>query len=141
VEVDRSQVADFSQENLVVSWYKSKGTLASDRGGLPKAVESLSSKFGKTIPNYEKVSEGETEINGMQGYEFRFTGFNPDTTQGDIKIWGRVIFLPPGIEGEEHGLTLIMLTTSLAPEIQGAEDVGVKGQMPVILNSFRMERQ
>jgi hypothetical protein len=140
VEVDRSQVADFSQENLVVSWYKSNGTLELDREGLPKAAESLSSKFSKTIPSYEKVSEGETNINGTQGYEFRFTGFNPGTNQGDIKIWGRAVFLPPGIEGEEHGLTLIMLTTSLAPEIHSVEDVGVKGQMPVIVNSFRMER-
>ena len=31
-----------------------------------------------------------------------------------------------------------MLTTSLAPELASAEDVGTKGELPVILNSFRM---
>ena len=35
------------------------------------------------------------------------------------------------------GATLIMLATSLAPEVSGVEDVGEKGEMPVILESFR----
>jgi hypothetical protein len=30
-----------------------------------------------------------------------------------------------------------MLSTSLAPELSGVSDVGEKGEMPVILQSFR----
>jgi hypothetical protein len=58
--------------------------------------------------------------------------------KGDITLWGWVVFLPPGKEGETNGLQLLMLSTSLAPELESADDVGVKGQLPVILNSFKM---
>jgi hypothetical protein len=59
------------------------------------------------------------------------------TEKGDLQVWGRVIFLPTGNEEQTAGATLIMLATSLAPELSGIEDVGQKGEMPVILDSFR----
>jgi len=34
-----------------------------------------------------------------------------------------------------------MLSTSLAPELSGVEDLGEKGEMPVILESFRFGRK
>jgi hypothetical protein len=139
VEVDRRNSPEVFQENLVVSWYKSKGTLALDLPGLPNAVESMSAKFAKKIPNYQKVSEGKSEINSTEGYEFRFSGVTDDKGKGDLKIWGRVVFLPPGVEGEEHGVTLIMLATSLAPEVTRVEDVGESGQLALILRTFRLE--
>jgi hypothetical protein len=52
-----------------------------------------------------------------------------------------VIFLPTGVAGDQAGATLIMLATSLAPELSSVDDVGVKGQMPTILDSFRFAKQ
>jgi hypothetical protein len=48
-----------------------------------------------------------------------------------------VVFLPSGDSGNQTGATLIMLATSLAPELSGVRDVGLKGEIPVILDSFR----
>jgi hypothetical protein len=59
-----------------------------------------------------------------------------NTAKGDIKIWGRVIFVPP-VDGGKNGVTLLMLTTSLAQELKSVDDVGVKGQLPMMLESFR----
>ena len=84
------------------------------------------------------VSEGETTINGIKGYEFRFQGEAKGTEKGDVMFWGRVVFLPPGVEGKTNGIQLLMLTTSLAPELTSADDVGIKGELPIILDSFRM---
>jgi hypothetical protein len=98
----------------------------------------MSSKFAKQIQGYQKVSEGRTQINSIDGYEFRFAGGGD--AKGDIKIWGRVVFLPPAVDGEEHGVTLIMLATSLAPDITSANDVGTTGQLPSVLKTFRLER-
>jgi hypothetical protein len=137
VEVDRKSPQGPYLEHLNVSWYKSKGTIAQDLPGLPAAVESMSSKFAKQIQGYQKISEGRTQINSIDGYEFRFAGGGE--TKGDIKIWGRVVFLPPGVDGEEHGVTLIMLATSLAPDITSANDVGTSGQLPSVLKTFRLE--
>ena len=77
----------------------------------------------------------------MDAYEFRWEGLAKGTDQGDVKLWGRVIFLPTGKEGDTTGLTLSMLGTSLAPELSSIEDIGKKGESPVILDSFRFGKK
>jgi hypothetical protein len=136
-KVERRIPPDFTQENFAVGWYTSKGTFAADEATFPQLVEILGANLAKGFPGYRKVSEGPTKINSLDGYEFRFESESKNTEKGDIKLWGRVVFLPSGVEGQETGATLIMLATSLAPEISGVADVGEKGEMPVILDSFR----
>lgn len=136
-KVERRIPPDFTQENFAVGWYTSKGTFAADEATFPQLVEILGANLAKGFPGYRKVSEGPTKVNSLDGYEFRFESESKNTEKGDIKLWGRVIFLPSSVEGQETGATLIMLATSLAPEISGVDDVGEKGQMPVILESFR----
>ena len=77
----------------------------------------------------------------MDAYEFRFVSLSKETEKGDIQVWGRVVFLPTGVAGQTTGATLIMLATSLAPELTGIDDVGGKGEMPVILDSFRFVKK
>lgn len=141
VLVDRGLPPDFTQENFSVSWYTSTGTFVGDLPNYPKLVEQKSSSLAKQIPEYKKVSEGPTKVNSMQGYEFRWEGLSKGTDRGDLKLWGRVIFLPTGTEGDATGATLTMLTTSLAGELSSVEDVGSQGQMPVILDSFRFGKK
>jgi hypothetical protein len=52
-------------------------------------------------------------------------------------IWGRVVLLPG--TGARKGAILIMLasSTGLDVGVHGPEDVGEKGELPIILNSFR----
>jgi flagellar basal body-associated protein FliL len=139
--VERRLPPDFIQENLAVGWYDSKGTFEADQESFSQLVQKLSDSFSKGIPEFKKVSEGSTKVNSMDAYEFRFTGLSKGTEKGDINIWGRVIFLPRGIAGETTGATLVMLSTSLAPELSSVEDVGEKGEMPVILESFRFAKK
>jgi hypothetical protein len=73
----------------------------------------------------------------MDGYEFRWEGLSRGTEKGDLHLWGRVIFVPTGNQGDTTGATLSMFTTSLAPELSSVEDVGTQGEAPVILDSFR----
>jgi len=141
VKVERSLPPDFTQENFAVGWYTSSGTFIGDLPSYPKRVEELSAALAKNIPEYKKVSEGPTKVNSMQGYEFRWEGFSRGTEKGDLHLWGRVIFLPTGKEGDTAGATLSMLTTSLAPELSSIEDVGDKGEAPVILESFRFGKK
>ena len=136
-KVERRIPPDFTQENFAVGWYTSKGTFAADEATFPQLVEILGANLAKGFPGYRKVAEGSTKVNSLDGYEFRFESESKNTEKGDIKLWGRVVFLPSGVEGQETGATLIMLATSLAPEISGVDDVGEKGEMPVILESFR----
>jgi len=136
-KVERKLSRDFMQENFAVGWYTSKGTFAEDESTFPQLVDVLGASLRKSFPEYRKVSEGPTKVNSLDGYEFRFVSVSKGTEKGDIQVWGRVIFLPPGVSGEQNGATLLMLATSLAPELSAVEDVGEKGEMPVILESFR----
>lgn len=136
-KVERRLPPDFTQENFAVGWYTSKGTFEADESTFPQLVEILGQSLANGFPGYRKVSEGPTKINSLGGYEFRFVSVSKGTEKGEIQLWGRVVFLPTGVSGDQTGATLIMLATSLAPELAGVEDVGEKGQMPVILESFR----
>jgi hypothetical protein len=139
IRVERRLPPDFTQENFAVSWYDSQGTLEADKEKVfPKLIESLKARLSKAYPEFEVLSEGETAINNLNGYELRFKSVSRGTEKGDITLWGWLVFLPPGKEGETNGLQLLMLSTSLAPELGSADDVGVKGELPVILNSFKL---
>ena len=138
VEVERFIPPDFTQERLVVSWYKSKGTVEADLKGFPALIKERNANLAGSYPDYQKLAEGRTTVNGIEGYEFRFKAFSKGTAKGDINIWGRVVFLPPGDKASTKGVTLYMLTTSLAPELKSEDDVGVRGELPIILSSFTL---
>lgn len=139
VKVERRLPPDFTQENFAVSWYDSQGTLALDQENVfPKLIKNLEDRLAKSYPEFKVLSEGPATINNLNGYELRFQSVSRGTEKGDITLWGWVVFLPPGKEGESNGLQLLMLSTSLAPEIKSASDVGVKGELPIILNSFKV---
>jgi hypothetical protein len=136
-KVERRLPPDFTQENFAVRWYESQGTYASDLPNYPAQVEEFSASLAKAFPEYRKVSEGPTRINSLDAYEFRWVGVSKGTVKGDLQLWGRVVFVPTGVEGDKTGAILTMFTTSLAPELSGVEEVGEKGQTPVILETFR----
>lgn len=136
-KVERRLPPDFTQENFAVRWYESQGTYAADLPNYPKQVEDFSASLAKAFPEYRKVSEGSTKINSLDAYEFRWVGLSKGTEKGDLQLWGRVVFVPTGVAGDSNGVILTMFTTSLASELSGVDDVGEKGQMPVILESFR----
>ena len=141
VQVERTLPPNFIQERFVVGWYTSTGTFAGDAQSYPQRVEQLSQSLAKVYPEYKKVSEGPTKVNSMQGYEFTWEGLSKGTERGDVKLWGRIIFLPTGTEGDTTGATLSLLCTSLAPELSSVEDVGEHGESPVILESFRFGKK
>lgn len=132
------ETGEYLLESATFSWYTSNGTFDLDLSVFPERASSLSSQISRGLPGYRKVSEGETQVNSLRGYEFRFEGIFLKTGKGDLPYWGRAIFIPSGKEGSNSGIVLILLATSLAPELSGVEDVGQKGEAPMILESFRI---
>jgi hypothetical protein len=139
VKIEKTQEDDtgvYLLENASVSWYNSNGTFDADTAVFQDRIRSMEAQIAPGYPGYRRVSEGETLVNSLRAYEFRFTGTFRNTDKGDLPYWGRVLFIPAG-EGNTKGAVITLLATSLAPEISGVEDVGEKGEMPVILDSFR----
>ena len=134
--VERRLPPDFTQENFSVGWYSSAGSEEGDRATFHTLAESLSAQYAQNpeFLDYRRVSEGPTTAGLYDGYEFRFE--TASRNRPDIKIWGRVIFIPP-VDGSNNGVTLLMFATSLAREVKSVNDVGAKGELPMILESFR----
>jgi hypothetical protein len=139
-KLQRQLSADAPQEILSVSWYEATGSEEGDRASYSQLVEQKSSQLAKNFPEYRKTSEGPTKVGPYNGYEFRFEATYRNSERGDIKTWGRVILLPP-VDGSKNGVTLLMLDSSLAPEVKSLDDVGVKGELPMILESFRFGKK
>ena len=134
---DRSK-GDFSQESFAVGYYSPSGDKAKDAANFPKIAAQLSATLQKGFPDYKKVSEGKTKIGNLEGYEFRFQSHFEKTARTPVTVWGRVVLLPK--PKSKKGVTLTMLASNLAPEIKSAADVGEKGQLSIILKSFKFEK-
>jgi hypothetical protein len=141
VKVERKLSPALIQENFAVGWYTSAGTFVGDLGSYPQRVQELSQSLAKNVAEYKLVTERPTKVNSMDAYEFLWEGVAKDTERGDLKLWGRIIFLPTGNEGDTAGATLTMLCTSLAPGLSSVEDVGKHGESSVILDSFRFGKK
>lgn len=122
--------AEFTQENFAVGWVSATGT-ALDKQLMTKLATQFNTQFAAQFPNYRKISEGETKLGPYDGYEFRFAA-----EKNNVDFWGRVVMLPPPA-GQTKGVALVMIASDRAPELTGVEDVGEKGELPVILESFR----
>lgn len=128
VKVENKTAGGDTIENFAVGW------VSGPKSMMPQFAQQLSDQSAKGFPEYKKVSEGETKIGPYEGYEFRFSS-HMTTGEGEADIWGRIVLIPS--DGSRKGAALVMLASSAGPDVHGPEDVGEKGQLPIILNSFR----
>lgn len=126
---------DFTLENLAVGFFKHANNPQRNAELLPKTVKVLSDQFAAKLSSYKKVSEGPTKIGEYSGYQFLFTSTMKTPSKGDIQLWGRAVLLME--PKTTKGVALLMLASSLAPGIKGPADIGVKGELPAILKTFK----
>jgi len=137
ITVERKLPPDFTQERFgVAPWYAPAKTTTFDSAFFQTLVEKDDANFAKNYPEYRKVSEGPTKVGAYDAYELRFEATSRGTDKGDLTLWGREIFFAPR-EGEKTGVKFLILTTSLTPDLKSIDDVGVKGELPMVLESFR----
>lgn len=129
---------EFTLENFAVGYFTSSKDAEEDAKLYPQLVEQMSAQFKEGFPNYEKISEGKTKVGKLDAYEFRFQSRLDETARGPVTLWGRTILLPK--PNSTKGVSLVLLASSLAPEIKSAADVGEKGELATILKSFKLEK-
>ena len=137
LDVSKTAPSGTPIEQMLVGYYDSKGTFKSDTESFPTLVKETNAALKDIVPNYKMVSEGRKTVNnGWQAYEVRFTGSGKTAKGENIDLWGRRLFIPPARPGMKNGYVVTMLATSLSPDVKGIEDVGVKGELSSILESF-----
>jgi hypothetical protein len=137
VRVERTTAADQTTENFSVGWFGATGNAKGNTEFLSKMVNQLSEQISPNFPGYEKVSEGETTINSYDGYELRFQREEGQVSGGQLPYWGRIVVLLDD-DDPSRGVALIMLATNKAQGVRSLDDVGVKGELRGILDSFRL---
>lgn len=137
MDIARSTEDGKLMEQMLVSYYPSKGTIAEDRAAFPQLVKETNETLKKLIPSYQMLSEGEIKINGdWQAYEVKFQGSGTSDSGERLLLWGRRIFMPAARNGVRNGFEITMLATSYAPDVRSVDDVGVKGELASILYTF-----
>ncbi len=137
LDIARSTPEGKLKEQMLVSYYPSKGTFNNDADKFPQMVKETNETLKKLLPGYQMVSEGEIKLNGdWRAYEVRFQGGGTSETGEKLVVWGRRLFIPASRLDARNGFEITMLATSLADEVKSVDDVGVQGELALILYSF-----
>ncbi len=124
-------------EQMLVSYYNSKGTYSADAATVfPAQIAETNETLKKILPNYRMISKGKKTVNnGWQAYEIEFEGESKSGGE-TVKIWGKRLFIPTAIRGVKNGYVITMLATSLSKDVKSLAEVGVKGELSTVLETF-----
>lgn len=137
LDISRNTPDDRMQEQMLISFYPSKGTFTEDAEKFPLMVKETNETLKKILPGYMEISEGEITVNGgWRAYEVKFQAGGRSPAGEALTVWGRRLFIPAARPGVKSGFEITMLATSLADGIQGVDDVGVRGELASVLYSF-----
>ncbi len=139
LDVSNSTMNGLPVEQMLISYYDSKGTFKADKEIFPKLVEKSNADLKKALQeNYKIISHGETKIqNGRwQAFEVKFESSGVAANGEKVTLWGRRLWIPVQMTGLKNGFVITMLATSLSSEVTGVDDLGLKGELSNILETF-----
>ena len=137
LDISRSSAEGRLKEQMLISYYPSKGTFREDADKFPQMVKEANDTLKKILPGYQMVSEGEIKLNGdWRAYEVKFQGGGTSESGEKLVVWGRRLFIPAARPGVRDGFEITMLATSAADDVRSVDDVGVRGELAAILYSF-----
>ncbi|HVS33651.1 MAG TPA: hypothetical protein VMS98_19610 [Thermoanaerobaculia bacterium] len=121
-------------ESFTVGYFNTAGSREANEQLYSELVNQLGAQFEQQFGNLQRVREGSVTVGANEGYEGLFQS-TVDAAGTPVQVYIRSILLPTP-DGTK-GVTLLMLGTSYHPELSSPEDLGVKGEMPLALESFR----
>jgi serine/threonine protein kinase len=124
-------------EQMLISYYESRGTFNSDEEKFPQFVAETNETLKKLIPDYQMLSQGRILVNGgWPAYEVKFQGGGTTDKGEKLIVWGRRLFIPAARPGVKNGFEITMLATSYSADVKSVDDVGAKGGLETVLSTF-----
>jgi hypothetical protein len=135
VKIERDNADGITVENFAVGEFNAT---SSDPDQISALLPQLLGQFEgqvNTMAGYKRLSIGEaTTVNGIAGQQLTFSA-TPQIGGKAGNMFGRIIILPQ--PGTSKGVVLVMLGTDVTGELTSIGDLGVKGDLPKILGSFK----
>jgi len=142
LDIARSTPDGRLKEQMLISYYPSKGTFNEDDEKFPQMVKETNETLKKLLPGYQMVSEGEIKLNGSwRAYEIKFQGGGKSETGEKLVLWGRRLFIPASRPGVRNGFEITMLATSLADDVRSVDDVALPGQLATNPDTLKPSRE
>jgi serine/threonine protein kinase len=137
LDISRSAPNGKLAEQMLISYYESRGTFNSDEEKFPQFVAETNETLKKLIPDYQMLSQGRILVNGgWPAYEVKFQGGGTTDKGEKLIVWGRRLFIPAARPGVKNGFEITMLATSYAPDVKSVDDVGARGGLATVLSTF-----
>ncbi|MCB1024651.1 MAG: serine/threonine protein kinase, partial [Acidobacteria bacterium] len=141
LDISKKAKRDVPKEQMLITHYDSKGTYKADKENFASLVEKSNQDLEKLLSDYTVVSQGKITINnGWQAFEVKFKA-NGEQAGKKFEVWGRRIWIPAARPGVKDGFVITMLATSLSEKVESLDDVGVKGDLGDILETFEPARE
>ncbi len=141
LDISKTGAGGLPVEQMIVTYYNSKGTFEADTEIFPAQVKETNQSLKKILPNYRLISEGAKTVNNTwQAYEIQFQGTGKTSAGKAMTIWGKRLFIPTAVPEKKNGYVVTLLATSLSKEVKNVGDVGVKGELSSILETFEPDQ-
>jgi len=148
-ETNRGKFLDISkkgadgllEEQLLISYYISRGTYSDDSVNFPELVAESSNALSQLLPDFKILSQGQTTVNGWKAYEIQFQGGGTGSAGNPLIVWGRRIWIPAARPGVRTGFALTLLATSNSEKVKSVADVGVNDDLAKVLATFEPSRE
>lgn len=134
VKVERGENG-FTAENFAVGYMSAPPGQERDPGLIEHLLAMFEQQFANQFTGFRRLGDDRMELGGHPATGFRFTATVQTEEHGQVEVFGRVLVVPVG---GGKGLSIIMLGTPVGSGLQGVDDLGVKGGLPVILRTFRI---
>jgi hypothetical protein len=133
VTVERSSDGK-TYENLNVGYFTPAPTEEQNQQLYRQVLGQIEGQFSQQFRDFRKVTDGPTKIGSYDAHHALYDGWVQVDGQR-VNVFVRAAFI--AAPGGGKGVSMMMIGTSLNPELEEADDLGTKAELPVVLESFR----
>lgn len=121
-------------ENLNVGYFTPSPIPGQNEALYAQTLGQIEGQFAQQFQDFRKISEGPAKVAEYDAYEALYAGYL-ETNGQRVDVFTRAMFVPS--PDGTRGVSMMMMGTSLCPDLKEPQDLATKGQLPAVLSSFR----